>query len=66
MAYTFKRWPEFAWAVGMAVAVVLAQAMLTFDPTTIVDWRAWAVGIAGASVRAAGGAVLAYMGSSRE
>lgn len=61
MQYNFKRWPEFLWAVAVAVGIVLAQAMMTLDPATVTDWRAWSIGVLGAAVRAVGGAVLPWL-----
>lgn len=63
--YQYKRLQELAWALVVAVGVVLAQAMLTVDPATITDWRTWLVGVAAASVRAAGGALLAWFGKGQ-
>lgn len=64
MSYQYKRLQELAWAVLVAVGVVAAQAMLTVDPDTISDWRTWATGVAAASVRAVGGALLAWLGAT--
>lgn len=57
--YNWKRWPELAWAVGIAVIVVLATTAVSFEPETIVNWQTWAVGVGGACVRAVGVALLA-------
>jgi len=42
-----------AWIVGAAIAAatVVFQTLADFDPTTIVDWQAWAIGIGAAVVR---------------
>lgn len=61
-AYDFKHVEELGWAVITAVGIVLAQAMLTLEPEKITDWRAWGIGVAGACVRAIGGAALAWFG----
>ena len=39
--------------VGAAIAgaTVVLQALAEFDPNTIVDWKAWAVGIGAGVVR---------------
>jgi hypothetical protein len=35
----------------IAATVPIAQALTTFNPEAITDWRAWAVGIAAGAVR---------------
>lgn len=45
-----------------ALLIVVAQTMLTLQPDQVSDWRMWAVGVAGAMVRAAGGAILVGLG----
>lgn len=35
----------------IAASVPVVSALTTFDPTQIGDWRAWAAGLAAASVR---------------
>jgi len=35
----------------IATAVPVVSAFTTFDPSQITDWRAWAAGLAAASVR---------------
>lgn len=62
MSYHFKLNQEALWFVGVAVASVLAQELLTFDGNAVTDWRVWAVALASACVRAAAGAVLAWIG----
>ncbi len=57
MNYEFKR-DEIAWFVLVAVVTVLMEALLDFDPATITDWSAWAVGLGAASVRATAAAIL--------
>ena len=59
MEYVFKRAEEFAWAALVAVAVFWAEVLLTFDPDTITDWRAWAIAGLSGSVRAAVAAIIA-------
>lgn len=59
MEYVFKRGQEFGWAALIAVAVFWAEVLVTFDPNTITNWRAWAVAGAGGSVRAAVAAIIA-------
>jgi hypothetical protein len=59
MTYDFKKIDEFAWAAVVAAGFVIIQALVTFDPETIVDWETWLVGIGGGAVRAAAAAVIA-------
>ncbi|PZM91983.1 MAG: hypothetical protein DIU79_12290 [Actinobacteria bacterium] len=60
--YVFKPRPEAVWFVLVAVLTVLMQALAEFDPEAITDWRAWAIGIGAAMVRALGAAVLVLLG----
>lgn len=60
--YQFKAVEEIGWFVAVAVISVLAQELLTFDGTTVADWRTWAVALLSAAVRAAAGALIAYLG----
>lgn len=47
--------------VGALIAgtVGVAQVLVTFDPTQAVDWRTWAVGLAGAFIRPVAAYVVA-------
>ena len=69
--YDFNLLEEIAWLALVAAAVAVLQIIVTADPGTIVDWRAWAIALGAAAVRAAAGAVLAGLpaasssGSSR-
>lgn len=58
MVYWFKWKQELFWASTTTLSIVLLTNLLTFDPSQIADWRIWAIGICGASVRAVAGAVL--------
>ena len=60
--YDFRAAQEFGWFVAVAIVTVIAQELLTFDGSTVSDWRVWAVALASATVRAAAGAVLAWIG----
>lgn len=61
MNYRFKALPELYWGVAIAVSLVVLQALLTFDPAAIADWRTWALAILGASVRAGAGAAIDWI-----
>ena len=55
---------QLLWIAGMATAIVALQALATFDPTTITDYRAWVVGIAAQAIRAAAAVILAWLKSA--
>lgn len=57
MTYTFKP-IELFWAALTAITTVVLQALVDFDPSTITDWQAWAVGIGAGAVRAGAAALL--------
>jgi hypothetical protein len=59
MEYRFVVLREAAWAALVALAIVVLEAFVTFDPTAITDWTTWAVAIGAGGVRAAAAAVLA-------
>ena len=59
MEYRFVVMREAGWAALVAIATVLLEALITFDPSVITDWQVWALGIGAAGVRAAAAAVLA-------
>ena len=63
MKYDFKGTQEAVWFVVVAVLTTLMQALITFDPNAVTDWRVWAIGLAAASVRTAASAILSWMGS---
>lgn len=65
MRYDFKAAEELFWFIVVAVAMVLFQAMYEFDPEKITDWRAWAVGVVAAAIRAVGGAGLSWLSKRR-
>ena len=65
MQYRFKTMPEVWWFVLTAVLTTVMQALMEFNPTAITDWRAWAVSLFAASVRAAAGATLAYLAKEK-
>jgi hypothetical protein len=45
--------------VLITVTVVLAEALVNFDPASITDWRSWAVGLGAGVVRQVASYVLA-------
>jgi hypothetical protein len=57
--YVWRRTEELAWAGLVAFLLFWAEVLVTFDPDTIVDWRAWLLAAAGGSVRAVVAAILA-------
>lgn len=59
MDYRFVVMREAAWAAFVAVALVVLQALVEFDPAVITDWRAWAISLGAAGLRAGAAAVLA-------
>ena len=52
-------WKTIGVGVLITATVPVAEALLTFNPESITDWRAWAVGIAAGSVRQVASYVLA-------
>jgi hypothetical protein len=63
MRYDFKMLPELGWAVFIAVVVQVGFALLDITETT--DLRGWAMTLAAASARAAGGAIVTFITRSR-
>jgi hypothetical protein len=58
MTYTYKVWPELAWAVFVGAVVVLGTELVTFDVAVLNDPTAWLAGLLGAVARAVGAAIL--------
>lgn len=59
MKYEIKLGAELGWAVGTALVVVLAEALLTFDAESVMsDPRAWGVALVTSAFRSAGAVVL--------
>ena len=48
----------FIWGAVSAVSVTVLQALVTFNPETITDWRVWFTGIGAAAVRSGAQALL--------
>ena len=61
MKYKFRPLPELYWGVLIAGVLVILQTLLTLDPTEVVDWKVWALGLAGAAVRPMAGAAIDYI-----
>ena len=59
MDYKFVVLREAAWAAFIAVALVVLQAFVGIQPETITDWKAWAIALGGAGLRAGAAAILA-------
>jgi len=53
------------WGAITAVSVTVLQALVTFDPEAITDWRAWAVGIGASAVRSGAQALLQVLATSK-
>lgn len=59
MDYEIKWGPEIAWAAGTAAAVVVFEALVTFDAAEVLsDPKTWSVGILTACVRTVAASVL--------
>lgn len=56
--YDFKMLPELGWAVVTGLAVVLGEALITFDESVFTDPRAYGVALMGSAARAVGASVL--------
>lgn len=59
MDYKFIVLREAAWAAFIAVVLLLLQTFVGLYPENIEDWRAWAIALGGAGIRAAAAAALA-------
>ena len=59
--YDFKPAEEFGWAALVAAVVASLQIVESSDPATVTDWRAGAIALAAAAVRAAAGGMLARL-----
>jgi len=57
--YGYKRVAEAGWFAFVAIAVVILEALIKFNPDAIQDWKAWGIAIGAGAVRAAAGALLA-------
>ena len=60
--YSYRRLAELGWGLLTALLVVLGEVAIAFDPSQVVDWRSWALGLVAGLVRGAGGALLAWLG----
>ena len=61
MRYRFLPWPELYWSVLTSAATVLLLALVSFDPATVADWRAWLVALGSGMLRSAAGAALDWL-----
>lgn len=59
MNYKFVVLREAGWAAFIAVALLVLQTLIGIQPEAIEDWKAWAVALGGAGIRAGAAAVLA-------
>lgn len=60
-AYDIHLIEETLWSVLIAEVTVGAQYLITFDPSTVVDWKTWAMGVGVASVRIGMATFLNYV-----
>jgi hypothetical protein len=56
---------EFCIFVALAAAVALAQALVTFDPAAITDWRGYGLALLGSLVREGAKAALSWFAARR-
>ena len=61
MSYRFKPLDELGWGVTIAISLVVIQALVTLDPSTVADWQTWTVALVGAAIRAGAGAAIDYV-----
>lgn len=62
--YIVKIGEEIAWVVITAAGTVIIIAATHFDPSTVTDWRTYAIALGASCVRAAGVAVLGMFGKA--
>jgi hypothetical protein len=56
--YDFKAAQELFWGAVVAGCTFVLTVLVTFDPETITDWRAWAIALGAGVVRAVAGALI--------
>ncbi len=61
MTYDFRAIPEILWAVFIAMVVYIAQTLVFFNPSEILDWRTWAISLLAGCIRAAASVVIAIL-----
>lgn len=59
--YEFKLKAEAGYAVFTAIAIALAELLISFDPNTVTDWKTYALSAVGAVARAVGAGFLNAM-----
>lgn len=55
-----KKLSAVVWVLT-AAAVPVLEALVTFEPTEVADWRLWGLGLGAAAVRSVSAAVLARL-----
>ena len=58
MTYDTKPLQELVWGGVVAGLTFTLTVLVTFDPETITDWRAWAIALGAGVVRAVAGALI--------
>lgn len=54
---------EWLLFVLLAAVYPLLEALATYDPAKVTDYRAWGIGLGAAMVRAAAAAIIAKLGT---
>lgn len=63
--YRFKFNAEFWWFVLVTVVLAVAQPLMDFDPSAIVDLKVWGLALLGGVVRAVAGGIFAFITSKK-
>jgi hypothetical protein len=58
MDYKFKKLEELGWAAAIGAGIFGLQVLADFDPSTVTDWKTYAIASGAGALRAAGAAAL--------